>query len=40
VRVRDALTVTVAGSGSVVYYRKPKITQTLMGSGSVRNAGD
>ena len=40
VRVRDALTVTVAGSGSVTYYGKPRITQTIMGSGSVRNAGD
>jgi hypothetical protein len=40
VRVRDALTVTVAGSGSVAYYGKPRITQTIMGSGSVRNAGD
>jgi Putative auto-transporter adhesin, head GIN domain len=40
VRVRDALTVTVAGSGSVAYYGKPRITQSVMGSGSVRNAGD
>jgi hypothetical protein len=40
VRVRDTLAVTVAGSGSLTYYGKPKLSQTTMGSGSVRSAGD
>lgn len=40
VRVRDALAVTIAGSGSVTYYGKPKVSQTTMGSGTVRSAGD
>jgi hypothetical protein len=40
VRVRDTLTVTIAGSGSVTYYGKPRVTQTIMGSGSLRGAGE
>jgi len=39
-RVRDTLAVTLAGSGSLTYYGKPKLSQTTMGSGSVRSAGD
>lgn len=40
VRVRDTLAVTIAGSGSVTYYGKPRVSQTTMGSGTVRSAGD
>jgi hypothetical protein len=40
VRVRDMLALTIAGSGSVTYHGKPRVTQTVMGSGSVRSAGD
>lgn len=40
VRVRDALAVAIAGSGSLTYYGKPKLSQTTMGSGSVRSAGN
>ena len=39
-RVRDALAVTIAGSGAVTYYGKPRVTQTVMGSGKVRAAGE
>ena len=40
VRVRDTLAVTIAGSGSVTYYGKPRVTQTIMGSGTLRGAGE
>jgi hypothetical protein len=32
--------VTIAGSGSVTYHGKPRVTQTIMGSGSLRGAGE
>ncbi|HEY5337156.1 MAG TPA: DUF2807 domain-containing protein [Rhizomicrobium sp.] len=35
---RDALDVEIAGSGSVLYAGNPHISQTIMGSGEVKNA--
>ncbi len=36
---QDALDATIAGSGEIKYHGKPRLTQTLAGSGRIRPAG-
>jgi len=39
VRVKDDLTATVSGAGSIDYYGSPRVDQNISGAGSVRQAG-
>jgi hypothetical protein len=39
ISVRDALNVTIAGSGDVNYYGDPKVSKTVIGSGTTKRLG-
>jgi hypothetical protein len=38
--VKDALDITITGSGDVAYYGSPRVTQTMTGFGKVNSLGE